>query len=420
LALLREAEHPRAFLDEALAQALPRLQPLDRGLCQELVYGVTRWRATLDWLIDRKTRGRPQKSGVQQLLRLGLYQLLWLDRIPDHAAVFVTVELARQAGFGPQAGFVNAVLRAAAREREALRAELERLKTSHPALGWSHPDWIYGRWRQRWGDAIAGKLLAWDNQAAEIYARVNTLRTDPARLLERWRMEENLDYDFFRGDWVAENLVFRIAPQRPVTDYGSFREGWFYVQDPSTLLAVELLEPKPGESILDLCAAPGGKTTLIAQRLENQGRVVATDRQARRLDLVRENCRRLGVSNVEVRALSDLITGGAAVFDRVLVDAPCSNTGVLRRRVEARWRLKEADPERFQADQGALLHQAATWVRPGGRLVYSTCSLEPEENEAVVQAFLQSHPGFRGLRERALTPFRDAVDGAYAASLESA
>lgn len=413
--LRRHATSP-VWVDELLREALERapLPARDRALIHELVCGVVRWQATLDWLIAQKTGGRRQKLGLQVLLRMGLYQLLWLDRIPDHAAVNETVTLARHHGLGAQAGFVNAVLRAYGREREATRRQLEDLKRTDPGTGWSHPDWLVDRWRQRWGLDATTTLLAWDNTPSPTFARANALKANPSRLLERWR-EEDVEYDFGRWDWVPENLVFRLKAHPPLTALGTFRDGWFYVQDPSTLLAVQTLDPQPGEAVLDLCAAPGGKTAFIAQRLANDGQVVAQDASVARLEVLRENCARLGITCVR-----PLVAGEPLPldFDRVLVDAPCSNTGVMRRRVDLRWRLRPEDLARLRATQLELLDQAAARLKPGGRLVYSTCSIEPEENQQVAQDFLARHVDLTLRAERELLPFRDQVDGAYVAAFD--
>jgi 16S rRNA (cytosine967-C5)-methyltransferase len=430
------------LLEIALANA--RLSSADRGLCQEIVYGVVRWQATLDWLIARKTGGREQKPALQNLLRLGLYQIFWLDRIPDHAAVHETVELAKQSGFGPQAGFINAVLRGYLREADETRQLLAGLKTSQPALGWSQPEWLVARWQKRWGAEKTAQLLQWNNTPPKTFARVNTLKfrrdefhesqisaatsgtrgtrpseiRDVGDLLTRWRAE-NVDYDFKTCDWTGENLVFELKAHPPLNSLASFRDGWFYIQDPSTLLAVRELDPQPGETVLDLCAAPGGKTTFIAQLMNNQGRIVAQDVSDDRLKLIRENCARLGVACVETVLPSTLNSQLSTRFDRILVDAPCSNSGVMRRRVDLRWRIQPDEIERLRATQLDLLNQAAARLKPGGILVYSTCSLEPEENSEVVKQFLAGQPGFKLESERELLPFADNVDGAYVARLIS-
>jgi 16S rRNA (cytosine967-C5)-methyltransferase len=415
--VLHQRPPRREFIEQRLEQEFAgvRLSAADRGLCQELVYGVVRWQATLDWLIARKTARREQNPGLQNLLRLGLYQIFWLDRIPDHAAVNETVELARRGGFGRQTGFVNAVLRGHLREYDATKQLLAGLKTSQPALGHSHPDWLYQRWKNRWGEEGAARLMAWNNTPPKTFARVNTLKTDAGKLVAAWRTE-GVEYDFKTFAWTGENLVFELKAYPPLASLASFQQGWFYLQDPGTLLAVRELDPQPGETILDLCAAPGGKTTFVAQLTNNQGRIVAVDNSVARLHLLRENCARLGVACVEPVLNSEFEIRDSA-FDRVLVDAPCSNTGVMRRRVDLRWRIQPGEILRLCAAQRDLLRQAAAALKPGGVLVYSTCSLEPEENQEVGKQFLSDHPGFTLERERELLPPADGVDGAYVARL---
>ena len=424
LQTLRQRASGGEFVERRLDAELERtpLSAPDRGLCRELVYGCVRWERALDWLIARRTAGRPQKPSLQILLRLGLYQLFWLDRIPDHAAVNETVEMARQAGFAPQSGFVNAILRGLLREKDTVRQELATLKATQPAIGWSHPDWLWDRWRARWGEDSAARLLDWDNTPPPTFARVNTLKTDAGRLLERWRLHEGVEYDLFQRDWCGENLIFELKSHAPLPRLGSFRDGWFYVQDPSTLMSVRLLDPRPGESVLDLCAAPGGKTTFIAQLQGGNGSILACDTAPDRLQLLAENSRRLGAGQITPQLIGATwpLALGVRQFDRVLVDAPCSNTGVLRRRVDLRWRLRVEEIARLRRDQLRLLEMAAPRVAPGGVLVYSTCSLEPEENAQVVQAFLARYHHFRLDTSRELLPFGDGVDGAYAARLVAA
>jgi 16S rRNA (cytosine967-C5)-methyltransferase len=417
--VLQQRRAGSGFIEDLLEKALAgaSLSPADRGLCLEIVYGVVRWQAALDWLIARKTGGREQKPALQNLLRLGLYQIFWLDRIPDHAAVHETVELAKENGFGSQAGFVNAILRGFLREQDETQKLLAGLKVSQPALGWSHPEWLVARWQKRWGAEKTAQLLEWNNTPPKTFARVNTLKTDAGRLLEKWR-DENVEYDFVRRDWAGENLVFELKACPPLNSLASFRDGWFYLQDPSTLLAADKLAPQPGESILDFCAAPGGKTMFIAQLMNHQGRIVAQDISAERLRLIQENCTRLGVTCVEPVSLSTLNSQPSTGFDRVLVDAPCSNTGVMRRRVDLRWRIQPDEIGRLHDTQFDLLTQAAMRVKPGGVLVYSTCSLEPEENEEVVNRVLFQHADFKLESERELLPFIDNVDGAYVAQLK--
>jgi 16S rRNA (cytosine967-C5)-methyltransferase len=406
------------FVEDILEKALarPRLSPANRRLVQELVYGVVRWQATLDWLIARQTESRAQKPMLQILLRLGLYQIFWLDRVPNHAAVHETVELAKRSGCAPQAGFVNAVLRGCLREFEPTRQRLSELKETQPSLGYSHPEWLATRWQDRWGAEKSARLMQWNNTPPGTCARVNALKVDPGSLLAQWR-DEQVEYDFIRRDWLEENLVFGLTAHPPLATLPSFRRGWFYVQDPSTLLSVNKLNPQPGESILDLCAAPGGKTAYIAQLMQNQGRLIAHDTDPQRLKLIDENCARLGVTCAET-VLPEALDLRPSTLDRVLVDAPCSNTGVMRRRVDLRWRIRPEEIHRLRKVQGELLRQAAPLLKPGGTLVYSTCSLEPEENRELTEEFLRERPDFRLAHQRELLPFADGVDGAYIARLE--
>ncbi len=439
--VLGERHHSDHYTEKLLDRALFRakLSPVDRALAQELVFGVVRWQSALDWLIAQKTQDRQQKTGLQDLLRLGLYQIFWLERIPDHAAVHETVELARHQGYGRQAGFINAVLRGYLREAEATRRNLAELKVNDPAVGCSHPKWLVSRWEQSFGAENMRRLLESNNTPPQTYARVNTLnfnrpgaapdspqiqRGVPEKiatvgdLLTLWR-DENVAYDFFTRSWTGENLIFELKSHPPLPTLGSFQKGWFYIQDPSTLLAVQELAPQPGETILDLCAAPGGKTTFLAQLMNNTGKIIATDEIPARLKLVAENCRRLGITCVEPVPPEALETP-TRIYDRILIDAPCSNTGVLRRRVDLRWRVRPSELSRLSHKQKKLLKQAAPYLKSGGLLGYSTCSLEPEENAQVVQHFLTTHPDFTLERERQLLPFADGTDGAYVAVLRKA
>jgi 16S rRNA (cytosine967-C5)-methyltransferase len=414
-----------AFVENLLESALNRanLSPADRGLCQELVYGVARWQGTLDWLIDRKTPGRPPKSPLRDILRLGLYQIFWLERIPNHAAVHETVELARHFRLSAQTGFINAVLRGYLREVDGTRQLLASLKASEPHLGYSHPEWIVKRWMDRWGPEETWRLLEWNNTPPKTYARVNLLKTEPGKLLDQWR-QENVSYDFTRRDWLQENMLFELKSHPPIPTLPSFQKGGFYIQDPSTLLAVQALDPKPGERILDFCAAPGGKLTHIAQLVRNEAKLIAHDISPDRMKLVQENCSRLGVNCVQLAPLAasaadplNASLAPLAPFDRILLDAPCSNTGVMGRRVDLRWRIQPSEIQRLATLQLELLSQAATLLRPGGALVYSTCSLEPEENDAITTRFLQINRGFSLDSQRSIGPVPDGTDGAYVAKL---
>ncbi|MEP6662879.1 MAG: 16S rRNA (cytosine(967)-C(5))-methyltransferase RsmB, partial [Verrucomicrobiota bacterium] len=386
-----ESDFVENIFERELADA--RISPVDRALCQELVYGICRWQETLDWLIARKTEGREQKPDLEILLRLGLYQTFWLDRIPNHAAVHETVELAKKMGFVAQSGFINAILRGYTREREQTEKLLSELQEKEPAIGFSHPYWLYQKWLARWGAEKTAALMTWNNTPPKTFVRINGVKTNYGSLKQLWEIE-SVKYTAHSFDWVEKNLVFevgraapraespvgRVAPRapgmepandgahgvtrptfegdvvveasRPAFDFAkmkSFQKGFFYVQDPSTLLAVRELNPQPGETILDLCSAPGGKTTYIAQLMQNRGKIFAQDNDAERLGLVRENYLRLGITCIETSlAPQQIIEKPSLKFDRILIDAPCSNTGVMRRRIDLRWRVQPEEIQRLR------------------------------------------------------------------------
>ena len=324
--------------------------------------------------------------------------------------------MARQSGFQSQAGFINAVLRGYLREFDVTRGLLEELKRTQPHLGYSHPEWLVARWLKRWGADHTAELMEWNNTPPKAFARVNALKADPGKLLTQWR-DENVEYDFIRRDWIEENAVFELKAHPPLSGLPSFQQGLFYIQDPSTLLAVRELDPQPGECVLDLCAAPGGKLTVLAQLMHNEGRLVAHDTTPERLKLIDQNCVRLGVTCVQTILPSTLNSQPSTTFDRILIDAPCSNTGVMRRRVDLRWRIRLGEIARLRSTQLELLRQAAPLLKQGGVLVYSTCSLEQEENSEVVNEFLGGHTDFKLERTRELLPFVDGVDGTFTARM---
>jgi 16S rRNA (cytosine967-C5)-methyltransferase len=384
-----------AFADLALDAELERrqLSPRDRALATELVYGTLRWQRYLDWILAPHSRRRLDTLDPRPLvaLRLAAYQIVFLDRVPAFAAVNDAVSLGGQARPGVTA-FVNAVLRSFARrgprEREPrpLDDPIEALATR-----WSFPTWLAGRWVARYGASEAVNLMKAMNERPPLTLRTNTLRCTREALAERLRRDDGLVAR--PTPWAPEGLM--VEPGGSPGGWSVFGEGHCAVQDEASMLVVRLLAPSPGEVVADVCAAPGTKTTHLGQLMENRGRLLALDPQPGRLGLVREAASRLGVSIVETLegSVETLAPRFAGSCDAVLVDAPCSNLGVLRRNPEVKWRRRPEDIVAAAARQRAILAAAATMVRPGGRLVYATCSLEPEENDAVVETILGS--GFR-------------------------
>jgi len=397
LKALQRWETGREFADEVLHQALQRsgLNNVNRSFVTETFYGVIRNRSYLDFIIQR-FRPTGLDMPTRQVLRLGVYQLYKM-RIPDHAAVYETVNIA-----GPARTLVNAVLRKTIAEKEHI---LQQLQDAPAHIRYSHPEFLWQKWESRHGGRLAEELCAWNNEPAKIYVRANRLRVTPGELIESFPgakivdvHPDCLEVDRLPLSWISSGVA--------------------YVQDPSTLLACDLLDPKPGEVVLDACAAPGGKTGYMAQNMQNQGSLVACDYDKLRLARLEQNLIRLGVSNSTIVLLDWLQHSTAfkpGTFDAILVDAPCTNTGVIRRRTDVRWRLTPQDFPRMQHLQGRILKATVQFLKSGGRLVYSTCSIEPEENESVVTGIEKEVPELSFVEAKSSMPIHDHLDGAFAA-----
>jgi 16S rRNA (cytosine967-C5)-methyltransferase len=403
LEALRIWQKGNRFADSIISQSLDDadLTRPDRAFVLELFYGVLRNLTLLDFWISCVRASRIDDN-VRDILRLGLYQLFLLETA-QHAAVFQTVALAPKR----QRGVVNGVLRAAAREREEL---LTRGNAQPLFIRRSHPQFLVARWQQHFGDKNTEELCKWDNLPPPIYGRINRLKIDPKIFLQLYPDSRALagNPDFVEFDELATKAL---------------DAGHCYVQDPSTAIACQLLDPKPGEKILDACAAPGGKTGYIAGLMQNQGAIVACDRDPERLKTLKDNIARLDARIIHAvhhdwrRDPLKREIGSIVAFDRILVDAPCTNTGVMRRRVDLRWRLRPEDFTRMANEQFIITRAAIRLLKPGGILVYSTCSLEPEENEEIVHRLIAEMSILRLEGERYSLPFRDGFDGAFAAKL---
>jgi 16S rRNA (cytosine967-C5)-methyltransferase len=338
--------------------------------------------ATLDHVIEALTRRSADKldQPVLAALRLGVFQLTYLDRVPAHAAVGESVELAKlDAPRG--AGLVNAVLRRATREARPLVAKLPDATPAQAALAHSHPEWIAQLWFDALGAPDARALMAADNEPAETVLRANTLRTTAPELLARLRVEAELDGDALIIDGAFDAFS---SPE--------WEQGLLMPQSRAAMAVGRVLDPQPGERVLDLCAAPGGKTTHLAALMRDEGEIVAVEKHPGRADSLRKTAARMGATIVDVHT-GDASNPHATGFDRVLVDPPCSDLGTLASRPDARWR-KAGRPQALAELQQRILQAGADALRPGGTLVYSTCTISPSENEHVVSAFLAGHPEF--------------------------
>jgi 16S rRNA (cytosine967-C5)-methyltransferase len=445
LEALRRARRTRTFLRDALHAVFEEtdLEPRDRALATQLAAGVVRHRRTLRLFVSH-ARGKGRRATTVQpdllaILELGAFQLLFLDRVPDYAAVNEAVEAARRTARGKKsgdkaAGFANGVLRGVqrliaghdpdglpasdavphpdggvVRLREPVLPDLREDRAGFLGAAYSYPDWLVARWLDAFGGE-AEAVCRWNNRRPRLFARANPM------------------FYLAPGEYTGGEYTGGAVPgPRPgcldVSDLDPARlesllaEGSLTIQDPSAMLAVEALRPAPDEEVLDLCASPGTKTTQILEAMRGEGRIVACDRSPEKLDPLRQMAAARGAKNLTLCLVDDL--GRAAPvkgFDAALVDAPCSNTGVLARRVEARWRLRPDDLEELPRRQLELLALAGGFVRPGGRLVYSTCSLEAEENEGVVRAFLEDQRAWRLAASEQLLPAADH-DGTFWALL---
>jgi len=375
-----------------LAEVLDRLRvtDADRRLLQALYLGVCRQRPQLDLAVRACiTRPWPQvQEEVRNILRLGAFQILFLDRVPDRAAVDQSVELCRAVRLAGATGFVNGVLRRLARERPPLP---ERTGSRGVALRTGMPGWLAERFVARHGEALAEAwLAALNTEPAGLSLRVNTLHTTAAAL---GAALSDAGVTATRAPLGSDALLLPQPP--PPRDLPGYDQGWFYVQDPASQWVTELLDPRPGERILDACAAPGGKCSQIAALLANQGEVVALEVDGGRARRLRDNLQRLGVTCAAVTEADAGQYRDDRPFDRILLDAPCTGLGVLRRHPEIRWRRTPEDVVRAGTTQLALLRHLAPLLRPGGTLVFATCSTEPEEGEQVVHGFLDETPGYR-------------------------
>jgi len=432
----------------------------NRAFVMEVVYGVARWKRALEWLVEQLATNKPDANVLPYLLT-GLYQVMFMENVVDYAAVNETIEAVKESSAPYAAGFVNGVLRNSLRKKDALKAALE---TQSVGIRESHPDILIQRWLERFGEEKTLALCKWNNSRPNVIIHPNT------RLISMHDFVENLKKSGIK------TVPHRAAPETclilphgtHVIDLPGYQEGMFSIQDPSTFKAVELLDPKPGELVLDACAAPGGKTLLIAERMNDSGKLIAMDLHDDRLKRLAGNVGRMRLCSIEIsqgdatreqdikRVIDEASLDAspqvardrdgsarrlalpnppastkvgrtvpvsrhgiteAILFDRILLDVPCSNTGVLSRRSDARWRFSTKRMSQLVAVQRAMLSAMARFLKPGGVLVYSTCSLEPEECSKMVEAWVAANHNFRLAKTIEMFPPETHTDGIFAAAL---
>lgn len=390
--------HKGAYADVALDRFLraSNLNDVNRRFATELVYGSVRRQRTLDAIIDQlgKKKAHQQPTDIRTILHLGLYQLRYLTNIPVSAAINTTVELAKANKFAGLSGVVNALLRQYDRISTPNQDPLILPENLVERLGilYSFPDWIIQLWLEQWGETETEQLCEWMNQTPAINLRINPLKTTI----------EEVETTLKSADILVSKIPHLPQALRLIGSSGAiqnipgFKEGWWTVQDASAQMVTHLLDPQPGEVIIDACAAPGGKTTHIVELMKDEGRVWSCDRTPSRLKKLQQNAQRLNLKSIEI------CTGDSRNFpqftnvaDRVLLDVPCSGLGTLHRHADARWRQTPENVKELAILQRELLDSGSKYVKPGGILVYSTCTLHPLENEQVIKNFLTTHPNWQ-------------------------
>ncbi|MGI6092794.1 MAG: 16S rRNA (cytosine(967)-C(5))-methyltransferase RsmB [Veillonellaceae bacterium] len=397
LKIINDVTTNDAYANIALTRELNKhkLTDQDRRFVTELVYGTIKAGKTLDYIVSHYIN-RPMKKVpqiIQDILRMGVYQIFFLSKVPVSAACNQAVELTKKYGHSGTVKFVNAVLRSAGRNPDKVAyPDVNTNPVQYLSLKYMHPEWIISRWIKRFGLEATESLCQINNVTPPLSIRTNTLKITRSALINVLE-EEGVVCE--PSKLTPEGIICHQYPSlgtlRPL------QQGFFQVQDESSMLVAHILNPQPGEYIIDACGAPGGKSTHIAALMENKGTVISTDIYDHKLALTRENAERLGIKIIETLAIdaTKLSSHYSLKADKVLVDAPCSGLGVLRRKPDSRWRKTESMINDLPKLQKAILNSAADCVKPGGTLVYSTCTIEPEENQNVVHAFLSSRTDFK-------------------------
>lgn len=395
--ILVRVELDKAYADILLDQVLQRgiISGKDRSLLSEIVYGTLRWRGRIDFHLKQLTRRAFEETDpfIKNLLRITLYQLSFLDRVPAYAALNEAVNLAKMHAGNRVSGFVNGTIRNFIRtNRTATSPNPDICGVAALADYWSHPEWLINEWTEYLGKAHVTPLLAANNRQAPLVLRVNIIRADRDALLRAFKVQ---GLEALPTSWSPQGIV--VHSKVPIERLSGYQEGFFQVQGEASQLVTYLLDPHPGEKILDVCAAPGGKTTHIAELMKDKGQVTATDRSRKGVVKIDQNANRLGlrsIRTVQADMTKQIAAAQESTFDRILVDAPCSGLGTLRSHPEIKWNRGIADVLRLSELQRKILGQAASYLKPEGVLVYSTCTLTADENQRVVNDFLACHREF--------------------------
>jgi 16S rRNA (cytosine967-C5)-methyltransferase len=428
--ILNRVDRTDAYLDKLLEIELKHseLSSRDKALLFEIVHGVVRWLGRIDWILNGFYKGQFSKCipNVKNSMRVALYQILFLDKIPDHAAVNESVEFVKKLQGEKSANLTNAVLRNIIRSRNGIRyPNREEDAVGYLSAYFSHPSWMVKRWVTRFGEEETEKLLIANNKKPTHTIRLNSIKTN---LDELKVLLDSVNLNYRSGKFLPEYL--ELSSLTNITDWEYFQKGYFSLQDESTGFACKALNPKPGMRILDICAAPGGKTGFLADMMQNNGEIVALDKFDSRLSLFKKNIERLGIDIVRP-IVTDVMKYNATGFDAVLADVPCSGLGTLTKKPDIKWKKDFGDIRKLNKIQFDFLNKSATFVKAGGCIIYSTCTIEPEENIEIVKKFLSLNDNFELVNLKDLfieelidengcvqtLPHKHNIDGAFVAKL---
>ena len=413
---LLDVESRRAYSNLALNHQIIINKPSSQAFVREIVYGVLEHKLTIDYYLDQLVRNGIEnlKAAELTILRMGVYQLRYMNSVPEYAAVNESVVLAKKYCRG-KAGFINGVLREYLNRKMQLRLpDRGEDEVRYLSVKYSYSPWIIELWLEHYDMEFVERLLEAGNETAPLTVRLNWLKVMKKDLIDSLQK---------KGFEVSEGNLCQNALNVKGTgllDSEMYKLGMFTPQDESSMLVAEKLDPQQGETIMDVCAAPGGKTTAIAERMNNTGRIIASDIYRRKLDLIDKDARRLGILNIETRSWDATRVDSSMVqkADRVLVDAPCSGLGVIRRKPEIKYKEYNDDMELLPKKQLAILSASSAYVKPGGVLLYSTCTINPRENEQVVDTFLRKNLSFRQVERKLLLPDVDKTDGFFICLME--
>jgi len=400
LKILYEINEKQAYSNIAINNYLSNtaLRNIDKEFITGLVYGTIKWKLTIDWIIERFSSIPVKKISpwIFNILRLGIYQLLYTDRIPASAACNESVKLALKYGHRASANFVNGVLRNIDRNRSRIEypfkdSEKPDEKAKYLSLRYSYPEWLVKNWLQLYGDKFTVDLLESGNENPDFTIKVNTLKIS---VQEFEKIMEERGIKYYRGKYI--DSAFIIENPAVLTGSGILDKGYCHVQDESSMLAVEILDPQPGELVMDVCAAPGGKSAYMAEKMGNKGLIISRDIYQHKIKLITTLAQKLGINIIKAELHNATLTDQEHLkkADRVLVDAPCTGLGIIRRKPDIKWARTPEEKEEITRLQLNILKASAEYVKPGGVLVYSTCTIGPEENMDVVRNFLDSNSGF--------------------------